>query len=633
MSTTTFCRSSQCNAQKQDSAGLLGEQEEDSKDHKQQLVNNINDAETYYHKDKNENDKEASTLVIIPKTNSANSTFLPLPCDMTKDFVKKEEFGSRLESPPNSFGLSIVEAGLSVGRDIDADNTDTEQVVYSNKKHDKVKENQNKKKNDVLPLSSSRSITTTTRTSTSTSTSTSSGMNTNMKLNSTAESTFLQSQNQNMMMNIDDIPVQTKAFSSSVSIVKGATSNDNDQDNDNENNNINQNESHNISSSLFLSAVRNVFSNNSKKHEDGTPQFLLKTYRMLEKCTENPFDQKFVCWTKRGDSFLIKDPEIFASDIIPKYFSHNNFQSFVRQLNFYGFRKVNTGTRISRDKKNETGKVFEFKHEKFVRGKLHLCNQIKRATHALEKHTLAAEKELKEVRSQNQELKTQIQNLQSKIEYLLKEQGQLLATNKGQVDAITQLHEINQRLQSQYEMCSKSSQIRNRQLPNLASIVPGQHITTPQHFVEMRPQPANDTTHSTFSTSSASPIIHQGANSYLPGPPLNSIYGSLDTSNHHYNASPLTVFSGYKPSTPLLVESGGDSLNTSSNPWSVANCDRGETTLPSQHNYMIRPFYTPNNNFHSASSFSLHMKNIKDQQCEMTSPVTDSLFSPTFSNK
>ena len=45
-------------------------------------------------------------------------------------------------------------------------------------------------------------------------------------------------------------------------------------------------------------------------------------------------------WSKNGDTMVIFDSEKFAAEIIPQYFKHHNFRSFVRQLNFYGFRKL-----------------------------------------------------------------------------------------------------------------------------------------------------------------------------------------------------------------------------------------------------------------------------------------------------
>lgn len=44
-------------------------------------------------------------------------------------------------------------------------------------------------------------------------------------------------------------------------------------------------------------------------------------------------------WSDRGDSFIVLDEDEFAKTLIPELFKHNNYASFVRQLNMYGFHK------------------------------------------------------------------------------------------------------------------------------------------------------------------------------------------------------------------------------------------------------------------------------------------------------
>jgi hypothetical protein len=41
-----------------------------------------------------------------------------------------------------------------------------------------------------------------------------------------------------------------------------------------------------------------------------------------------------------GASFEVKDPKRLEIEVLPKYFRHSRFQSLVRQLNFYNFRKI-----------------------------------------------------------------------------------------------------------------------------------------------------------------------------------------------------------------------------------------------------------------------------------------------------
>lgn len=48
---------------------------------------------------------------------------------------------------------------------------------------------------------------------------------------------------------------------------------------------------------------------------------------------------ELIRWSDRGDSFIVLDEDEFAKTLIPELFKHNNYASFVRQLNMYGFHK------------------------------------------------------------------------------------------------------------------------------------------------------------------------------------------------------------------------------------------------------------------------------------------------------
>ncbi|XP_052168322.1 heat stress transcription factor B-2c isoform X1 [Oryza glaberrima] len=64
--------------------------------------------------------------------------------------------------------------------------------------------------------------------------------------------------------------------------------------------------------------------------------FLTKTYQLVE----DPAVDDVISWNEDGSTFVVWRPAEFARDLLPKYFKHNNFSSFVRQLNTYGFRKI-----------------------------------------------------------------------------------------------------------------------------------------------------------------------------------------------------------------------------------------------------------------------------------------------------
>ncbi|KAL5068173.1 hypothetical protein RYX36_019060 [Vicia faba] len=96
-------------------------------------------------------------------------------------------------------------------------------------------------------------------------------------------------------------------------------------------------------------------------HEIRPQPFLIKTFDVVNDQSTN----HVVSWSRGGTSFVIWDPRAFSNDLLPRYFKHNNFSSFVRQLNTYGFRKIDPHK-------------WEFANEGFLRGHKHLLRNIRR---------------------------------------------------------------------------------------------------------------------------------------------------------------------------------------------------------------------------------------------------------------
>ncbi|KAJ4900175.1 Heat stress transcription factor A-7a [Raphanus sativus] len=158
-------------------------------------------------------------------------------------------------------------------------------------------------------------------------------------------------------------------------------------------------------------------------HEIGPPPFLIKTFEIVE----DPNTDHIVSWNRGGASFVVWDLHSFSEFLLPRHFKHSNFSSFIRQLNTYGFRKIEA-------------EKWEFANEGFLSGQRHLLKNIKRRASLastsssiqdpcteLRKEKQLLLMELVSLRQQQQTTKSYIKAMEQRIEGAEEKQRKMMS--------------------------------------------------------------------------------------------------------------------------------------------------------------------------------------------------------------
>ena len=115
----------------------------------------------------------------------------------------------------------------------------------------------------------------------------------------------------------------------------------------------------------------NHSSNVTLPSQTETPAFLFKLWKVLEAIEYS----QYISWGNNGNSFIIHDQNQFSRIVLPNFFKHSHFTSFVRQLNMYGFRKL---TNMACTLTTSGQESMEFHHPQFIKGHPSLLEYVKR---------------------------------------------------------------------------------------------------------------------------------------------------------------------------------------------------------------------------------------------------------------
>ena len=159
----------------------------------------------------------------------------------------------------------------------------------------------------------------------------------------------------------------------STDIIKNSIiSSNNDFSNTTHNNSNNSNNNNNLINISSNQIHPNGPTHRRHNQHKTRPAFINKLWNMVN--DEN--NKELIQWADDGQSFIVKNREVFVHNILPRYFKHSNFASFVRQLNMYGWHKVQDIR--SGSIQGSSDDKWQFANENFIRGREDLLVNIVR---------------------------------------------------------------------------------------------------------------------------------------------------------------------------------------------------------------------------------------------------------------
>jgi hypothetical protein len=168
------------------------------------------------------------------------------------------------------------------------------------------------------------------------------------------------------------------------------------------------------------------------------PIFLCKVWQLVNDDRNNDL----VSWSNSGCSFIIHDPGSFAKEVLPNYFKHQRVDSFIRQLNMYGFRKVQN---LDNGALKSTSDAVEYSNDNFIRGRSDLLENIKR-----NKRQLAIPEERPSI--QTEQLSVLLKELSNQQTFTNNEFETLRSENEG---LISRIESLQSKHDSQQETVSR----------------------------------------------------------------------------------------------------------------------------------------------------------------------------------